>query len=202
MLTRRQLVAGLGSAFVSAGVVSSTAAFTATSSSSEASFTVVYPRLIELTPANDPPIHVETNSENRVTAITPGGDTGLNQRAITQFADIVEVANSGTIDLTGLYFEFEAESDTLSTETLSDVEDALSVTAGGDTLETTGESGDDLLAVSPDDAAGDGVLTPGESVPFGVQVDLIADHGPSTLTDLPDPEDYEMTLRVLVEGAE
>ncbi|WP_144906341.1 hypothetical protein [Halobellus captivus] len=202
MLTRRQLVAGLGSAFVSAGVVSSTAAFTATSSSSEASFVVVYPDLIELTPVNDPPIHVEANESGYVTAITPGGDTGLNQRAITRFEDIVAITNAGTVDLTGLYFEFETDSDVLDAETLAEVEAALSVTAGGQTLRTSGESGDDLLDVSAHGAADDSVLTPGESIPFGVQVDLIADHGASTRTDLPAPGDHDVTLRLVVEGDE
>lgn len=198
MLTRRQLVAGLGSAFVSAGVVSSAAAFSATSSSSQASFVVVYPDLIELRAANDPPIHVDTNDDGNVTAITPGADRGLNQRAITRFEDLVDVVNAGTLDITGLYFDFEVDSDTLDSEIQSEIEATLSVTAGSQTLDTSGESGDDLLEISGEDADGDGVLIPGETVPFGVEVDLISDHGASTLSALP-TEDYDVQLRITVE---
>ncbi|WP_435185957.1 hypothetical protein [Halobellus sp. EA9] len=204
MLTRRQLVAGLGSAAVSGGIVSSTAAFTATSSSSEASFTIVYPDLIELRAVNDPPVHVETNDAGLVTKLTPGADTGLNERAITRFAEIVKVVNSGTVDLTGIYFDFEVESDVLSSGTMDDIEAALSITAGPETLDSTGTSGDDLLAVSDAPDVTDGVLSPGESVPFGLQVDLIPDHGDSSLSALPpdnggvSADDYSVTLSVTV----
>jgi len=196
MLTRRQLVAGLGSAAVSGGIVSSTAAFTATSSSSTASFNVVYPDLIELRAVNDPPIHVETNDDGLVTKLTPGADTGLNERAITRFETIVNVVNAGTVDLTGIYFDFAVESDTLGSETVTEVEEALAVTAGSQTLATTGESGDDLLAVSDAESVADGVLAPGEDVPFGVRVDLIPDSGGSSLSAL--PTDFSAALRVTV----
>ncbi|WP_435064842.1 hypothetical protein [Halobaculum sp. EA56] len=198
MLTRRQLIAGIGSAFISAGVVSSAAAFSATSSAASASFTVVYPDLIELRAANDPPVHVETTDGGRVTAITPGGEEeGVNQHAITRFEDIIEVVNAGTMDLDGIYFAFEAESDTLGSEVLSDIEAALAVTAGSEPLDGSGESSDDLLAVSPHPNVADGVLSPGESIPFGIRVDLVPEHGTSQLSDLPD-RDYEVTLRVTV----
>ncbi|MFA1609978.1 hypothetical protein [Halobellus rubicundus] len=205
MLTRRQLIAGLGSAAISGGIVSSTAAFTATSSNSTASFTVVAPNYIELRAVNDPPIHVETNDDGIVTKLTPGNDTGLNEYAITRFEDIVEVHNVSSVALSGLYFDFvvESESDTLSSSDATEIEETLSVTAGSETLTTTGESGDDLLAVSDAESAADGILSSGEeSVPFGVQVDLIPDSGESSLSDLPDPNDFSATLRVIVETEE
>jgi hypothetical protein len=204
MLTRRQLIAGLGSAAVSGGIVSSAATFTATSSSSEASFTVVYPELIELRAVNDPPVHVETNDDGLVTKVTPGGDTGLNERAITRFVDIVKIVNAGTLDLTGIYFDFAVESDVLSSGTMDDIESALSITAGTRPLESTGTSGDDILAESDDASVADGVLSPGESIPFGLLVDLIPDYGDSSLAALPpddggvSADDYAVTLSVTV----
>lgn len=197
MPTRRQFIAGLGSAAISAGIVSSTTAFSATSSSAKATFTVVSPDLVELRAANDPPIHVVTTDDGIVTKLTPGGNTGLNQHAVTQFVSMVEIMNVSPIDLTGIYFDFEAESNTLTAETVAEIEQALSVTAGTQTLETAGKAGDDLLAVSNDDSVTGGILSSSESIPFGLQIDLMPGFGDSSLSELPD-EDFAVTLSVIV----
>ncbi len=198
MHRRRQILVTIGSAIATGGVVSLNAS-SSVASSGDASFRVVAPNDIELTPVNAPPIHVETNTDGYVTAITPGGDRdGVNQYATTRFEDIIAVTNVASNDLTGIYFEFEATSDTLPPETLTEIESALQVTAGSTPLETTGESGDDLLAVSDDPAVADGTLESGDSVPFGVQVNLIPDSPPGTLADLPG-DDYDVDLRILID---
>ncbi|RYJ08657.1 hypothetical protein ELS19_19445 [Halogeometricum borinquense] len=200
MLTRRQTVIGISGFLITGGIISS-AASEVTSSSTNASFSVVYERSITLTPATDPPVHVQTNEAGYVTAITPGEGTGVSQRAITRFEDIVRVTNVGTVGISGLTFSFAATSDTLSDDALADIESALAVTADGETLSPAGESGDNLLEMSERDSVADGVLDPGESVPFGVQINLVPDSGRGTLSDLPDGE-YDIELRIAVERDE
>ncbi|MFB9824379.1 hypothetical protein [Halobaculum roseum] len=198
MHRRRQFLVAVGSAVATGGVVGLSAS-SSVASSTNADFRIVAPQLITLTPTNDPPIHVRTNDDGYVTAITPGGgERGVNGHAITRFEDIVDITNATTADLTGIYFEFEATSDTLDDGTLADIEAALVVTAGSEPLATTGESGDDLLAASDDPTVADGVLGPGESVPFGVQVNLIPETAPGTISSLPSGE-YDVRLRVITE---
>ncbi|POG55454.1 hypothetical protein [Haloferax marisrubri] len=198
MPTRRQTLFVLSNFFIVGGVLG-VSATTTTQSTSGASFRIVAPDYLSLTAANDPPIHVETDASGYVTRLTPGGDkNGVNKRAITRFEDIVRLTNVSETDLDGVYFEFDVTSDSLSDSTLEDVEAALQVTAGDEAL-APGSDGDDLLDVSPAVSGSEGVLGPGESVPFGLQLNLIPWTGPSTLEDLPDPETYSATLRIHVE---
>jgi hypothetical protein len=205
MHKRRQILITLGSALATGGAVGLNASFTSTATA-EADFRIVTPRggrLLRLTPANDPFYHVATDDDGRVTAITPGGDGhGVNEAALTHFDDIVDVTNVGSTDIDGLYFEFEAESDTLSASTIEKLENAISMTAAGETLDTTGEPGDDLFEVSPDESVEDGTLAPGDSVSFGIQIDLIPEYGASSLSDLPDSNEYDATLRLITEQNE
>lgn len=195
MVTRRQVLFTAGSALAATGTVG-LGASAGTSSASGADFRVVSPRLIELTPVHDPPTYVRTDDAGRVTAVAPSDEGGVNKRAVTGFDDIVSITNVSTVDITGIRFEFEATSGSLSDETLGEIEAALRVTADGDPLAGGGESGDDLLAVSPAPAVDDGTLGPGESVPFGVQVNLDPNGGSGTLADLPDG-DYDLALQVV-----
>ncbi|KAB1187472.1 MULTISPECIES: hypothetical protein [Haloferax] len=201
MPTRRQTLFALGNLFIAGGIAGS-GATGVVQSSSGSSFRVVDTgdNDIELTPVNDPPVHVQTDADGFVSAITPGGvDGGLNTRAVTRFEDIVLLTNVATADLLGVYFSFEATSDVLSAATLNAVEASLQVTTAGKTLDSTGTTGDNLLSVSPVDAVADGVLEPGEAVPFGLQVDLVPSGDAQTLEDLPHSDDYDVTLRIHTE---
>lgn len=201
MPTRRQTLFAMGNLFVLGGIAGSGASVVV-SSSAGASFRVVdaSDADIELTPANDPPVHVQTDGDGSVRALTPGGDDGgLNTRAVTRFEDIVQITNVGTEDIVGIYFSFDAASDTLSTATLDAIEATLQATAANDTLDSSGVSGDNLLAVSPSQSVADGVLEPGEAVPFGLQVDLAPTDQGETLEALPSGDDYEVTVRVHTE---
>ncbi|WP_225317623.1 MULTISPECIES: hypothetical protein [Haloferax] len=191
----------MGNLFVVGGIAGEGAAGVV-QSSSDASFRVVDTGGgdIELTPVNDPPVHVQTDTDGSVSAITPGGGNGgLNTRAVTRFEDIVLLTNVSTEALSGVYFSFEATSDSLSAETLGAVEAALQVTTADETLDSTGTSGENLLAVSLADSVADSVLEPGEAVPFGLQVDLVPTGEGQTLENLPNPDDYNVTLRIHTE---
>ncbi|WP_411967264.1 hypothetical protein [Haloferax sp. YSSS75] len=196
MPTRRQMLFVMGNGFVLSGLSGSSASL-ATESSSGASFRVVADADdIELTPTNDRPVYVQTDADGFVSEFTLGDDGGVNTRAITRFEDIVQITNVSTDAVEGVYFSFDATSDSLSGETLDAIEAAMQATAADRTLESTGLSGDDLLAVSPNATVADGELEPGESVPFGLQVDLAPSSEPGHLEDLPPSDDYELTLRV------
>ncbi|MFC7202665.1 hypothetical protein ACFQJC_04005 [Haloferax namakaokahaiae] len=201
MPTRRQILFLLGNLFTLGGLVGVGASETVRSASS-ASFRVVGSddADIELTPANDSPVHVETDSDGAVSAITPGGDDdGLNVRAVTRFEDLVQLTNVGTKTIEGIFFSFEATSETLSATTLDAIEATLAATTADATLDSTGPSGDDLLAASSAEAAADGSLDPGEAVPFGLQVDLVPNGGAQSLEVLPPSDEYEVTLRIHTE---
>ncbi|KAB1193249.1 hypothetical protein GJR96_07235 [Haloferax sp. MBLA0076] len=201
MPTRRQTLFAMGNLFVLGGIAGSGASVVV-SSSAGASFRVVDTTDgdIELTPANDPPVHVQTDADGYVSALTPGGDDGgLNTRAVTRFEDIVQITNVGTEDIVGIYFSFDATSDTLSAATLDAIEATLQATAASDTLDSSGLSGDNLLAVSPSPSVADGVLEPGEAVPFGLRVDLTPTGRGETLEALPPSDDYDVTVRVHTE---
>ncbi|WP_416840353.1 hypothetical protein [Haloferax sp. DFSO52] len=203
MPTRRQTLFTLGNLFVLGGAAQSGAS-AVVGSSSNASFRVVDDTTgdnsIELTPANDPPIYVQTDDDGDVSGIDLDDDSaGLSKRAITRFEDIVEITNTSTDPLQGIYFSFEATSSVLSAETLDDVENTLQATAGANTLDSSGPSGDNLLAVSSETSVSDGVLGPSESVAFGLQVNLVSSSEPGSFDDLPPSEDYELTLRVHTE---
>ena len=198
MPTRRQTLFVMGNVFVLGGLTGSGASLVV-GSSSDASFRIVADADdIELTPVNDSPVYVKTDADGFVSGFALGGGDGVNTRAVTRFEDIVQITNVATNPIKGIYFSFEATSSVLSSETLDAVETALQATAGGATLESTGLSGDDLLAVSSDPSVGDGELEPGESVPFGLQVNL-APSSPAGIEALPSSDDYALTLRVHTE---
>lgn len=199
MPTRRRTLFALGNAFVLGGLTGSGASLVV-GSSTEADFRVVADADdIELTPTNDPPVYVQTDADGFVSGIALDTDGGVNTRAITRFGDIVRITNVGTEPVVGVSVSFEATSSVLSAATRDAVEATMQATAGDQTLDSTGPSGDDLLAVSAVDSVSDGRLDPGESVSFGVQVNLVPASRPGELADLPDSDDYEMTLRLHTE---
>lgn len=199
MQRRRQILITAASAIATGSVVGLGASSTAQSSPAT-EFQVFVPKenRIDLTPAHDPPVHVQTNADGRVTALTPGeNDGGINQYAITRFEDIVRVTNAGSDDIEGIHFDFEATSEQLSDATLGEIESIARITTGRHTLVTSGTDGDDLLAVSSQENTADETLSPGQSVPFGLQINLDPDHPPGTLDDLPDAE-YELRVTISV----
>ncbi|MFB1065045.1 hypothetical protein [Natrinema sp. H-ect4] len=200
MPTRRQTVSGLSSLLIGGGVIGAAASRTS-NSSAEADFRIVAHKSIELTPANDPPIHVQTDGQGRVTAIAPSGDgEGLTQKAITRFEDIVSISNVSSKGIDSIYFSFNATSSTLTNQELVEIENSLQVTAADKTLESGGvDNGDNLLAKSDHGNAVDGLLSPGEAIPFGLQVNLISSVGPSSIELYPSQTDFDITLSVSLE---
>lgn len=196
MPTRRQMLFVMGNIFVLGGLASSGASLAA-ESSSDASFRVAADADdIELTPTNDSPVYVQTDDDGFVSGFALGDGGGVNTRAVTRFGDIVQITNVSTDVVEGVYFSFDATSDSLTGETLDAIEATMHATTAERALESTGLSGDDLLAASPKDAVTDGELDPGESVPFGLQVNLNPASELGHLEDLPPKEDYELTLRI------
>ncbi|PGF17261.1 hypothetical protein CP556_14920 [Natrinema sp. CBA1119] len=194
------MILGTGGLFIGGGVIGAAASFTENSSAS-ADFRVVSHSSLELVPANDPPIHVQTDSQSRVTAIAPGGDgEGLTQKAITRFEDIVLISNVSSRRIDSIYFSFNATSSTLTNQELTEIENSLQVTAADKTLESGGvDNGDNLLAKSDHGNAVDGLLSPGEAIPFGLQVNLISSIGPSSIELYPSQTDFDITLSVSLE---
>jgi hypothetical protein len=94
----------------------------------------------------------------------------LNQRARSEFAELVRVTNNGDVTYDELRFEFSAESGNSSvTETLGITsEEAITEDDGVFTLLADG-----------------GELAPGDSVVFGVDVNLLPSAG-ADLSDFPD----------------
>jgi len=200
MHRRRQVLLTAASAIATGGIVG-LGASSASSSAAASDFRVLVGSRarIELTPANDRPVHVQTNGQGEVTGIVPGdGQRGVSQRAITRFEDVVLLTNNGTPPIVDIRFDFQAAGDALSEQQLARIEDALSVTTDDRTLESGADSGDNLLAVSPHENAENGQLGPGGSVPFGIEVNLNPDAPPGTIEDFPD-EDFDVTLGVFAE---
>jgi hypothetical protein len=120
-----------------------------------------------------------------------GGASGLNQNAVTTFRNLVEITNNGTQTITSITLEFES-GDVPSN--ISDVNDTFDFT-----VSTTGSEGDESDQVEN----GTGILTgsnnipssltPGDSIEFGIVVDLI--DGGDGDNNLPNNTDgYTLTI--------
>lgn len=193
-------MAGFANAFVGAGVVAS-GAFDGQAMSPSADFRIVVPgrRGFELRPGRDDESYVETDEDGLVTNIvlTAQGGHGISIGAKTTFENIVEIHKlppGPPIDK--LYFEFEVVDQGLvdgTDPTPAEIEAALFIAAAdGD---APGDGSQNFLQVTEEGDAHNDLLSPNQSVPFGIGVDLT----PPGISDLPAPDRFGIDLHIRAE---
>lgn len=123
------------------------------------------------------------------------GASGLNQNAITTFRELVTLTNNGTQNIDNLNLTLSVSNLDLSNINNSDfagdgdietgdVEDVFQFTTAvrenGNTKNVgTVDNGSDILSSGKD------TLTPGDTIDFGLLINLIQDKSPGQLSDLP-----------------
>jgi hypothetical protein len=129
---------------------------------------------------------------------TSEGANGLNQRAITTFRELVTLTNNGTQTIQTLNLTLNVPSvDGSATATATEVEDVFEFTtavreSGTVSHEGTVDNTGDILS------AGKTTLEPGDTIDFGLIVNLISDRSPGDLTDLPGGStEYEIQIDAL-----
>ena len=175
MPTRRQTTIGLLSLALGSAAISS-AAFSS-STAAGADLRVVVSSELTLTPARpeDPDSkyqngqHVVTDENGEVVEIVL---EHLNQRSKSTFANLITVTNNGNVEYDQLAFEFVPTDDSPSEASLA-AADSLDVIASD--LETTIDEDQTVLLAEPGAS-----LEPGDSVTFGITVDLL----PSSSDDI------------------
>ena len=191
MPTRRQTTIGLLSLALGSAAISS-AAFSS-STAAGADLRVVVSSALTLTPArpedptNDSKYqngqHVVTDEDGEVVEIVL---EHLNQRSKSTFANLITATNNGNVGYDQLAFEFVATGNSPSEASLA-AADSLDVIAS-DLETTTDEGGQTVLLAEPGAS-----LEPGDSVTFGITVDLL----PSSSDDiqaLPDSPNVDLEI--------
>ena len=124
-----------------------------------------------------------------------GGGNGLNQDAITSFNNLVTVTNQGTQDVESLELGFPNESDVgidfsaTFSFLVSDSSDESDFSSSGDTVSPSSDGGVADILTSNNDVPD--TLTPGDTVTFGLEINLIDGGNPDG--DLPQA-DYTMDV--------
>lgn len=163
MPNRRTTVITLGTLLVGGGAVLGTGAFD----------TIEAQRSVSLKTADDSDalLAFEIIDDDHVSQTGGTIDFDLVARSKTTFAELVDIRNNGTQTVTSLRFEFGV---TDGNQSSSDVKDALGIVSGNATIDASGDT--NLLAERMRvGEPGDGELSPGEAVPFGIEVDLTGD---------------------------
>lgn len=184
MPTRRQTTIGLLSAALGSAVVSSASSLSGTASAADLRVVVVSE--LSLRPVRPNAEYVTTDADGEVESIVI---EQLNQRSITRFEELVEIANEGDVAYDRLAFEFTAadeedESDVAVAETLRVV--------SGDEPTGTDEQGRTTLLADADESLG-----PGDAVEFGVSANLVASSSPGDLDELPDGSDIALEITAI-----
>lgn len=187
MVSRRQTVLGLGGLLAGGGALVSTGAFD----------TVQAERAVSLETASDENalLSLESLDEEVVDPDAELIEFEIPGRSSVTYEDLVLVTNRGTQTVTSLRFEFVVEGAEQSDE---EVEEALRIVSNddGDLVEIDAVDDRNLIAESDAGDADDDRLEPGESIPFGMRVDL-------TATDIDEISgDPDVTLRIIAESGE
>lgn len=194
---------GLAHLFVGSATIAS-GAYSGTAVTLESNLRVLAdPRFpaagLELRPGRNDAAYVTIDGENLVISIDIGesGGDGLNRGALTRFEELVEIHKlppGPPVD--EIYFEFEVIDEGLdpgTDPTPGEIEDALFIaTADGD---VPGDGSQNYLQITDEAGAHNDLLSPNQSVPFGVGVDLI----PPGIEDLPDPARFSVRLDIRAE---
>lgn len=155
---------------------------------------------LELTPGREDERYVETDKDGLVDTINLDGTDsdadGLNRYARSRFENIVDLTNNGDTTVHELYFTLEVTDDGLEDgdPAPEEIEQTLQIVSSTDEIDATGDV--DFFTITDDEAVEDGELEPGETVPFGIQVDLLPDSGPGSIGSLPDSDRFDVTLTI------
>lgn len=184
MANRRSVLIGLGGLVAGGGALLGTGAFT----------TVTAERTVNVETAGDADAFLglepadrdgEGNNEyvsspgdgtTEITLVnnedTSGNASGVNQNAETIIRNLVTITNNGTQDVTTLNLEFISEGSDDDNLTLSDTFGFTASSTGASNNEATDiANGSNILSTSAADD--DGELGPGESINFGIIIDLL-----------------------------
>ncbi|MEZ3163937.1 hypothetical protein ABNG03_03255 [Halorubrum sp. RMP-47] len=104
--------------------------------------------------------------------------TGLNQNAKTTFRNLVTITNNGTQTVTSLTLSISENSGTITGS-------PFSFTVDDNSNETTVSNGNNILGAGSPSITSD--LTPGESIDFGMIINLIGN-------SIPDSANYTLTI--------
>ena len=194
MANRRNVLIGLGGLVAGGGALIGTGAFDTVEAERTVSVETAgdADAFLGLVPARDAlgldgeDLAEETDGVLEI-AIGDDTDEGLNQNARTVFNHLVLVQNNGTQDVEEITLEFT------ETEDPVDAGDTFSFpvadTDGSDITSDIGsvENGGDIL----EDGETSPTLEPGDTVVFGLEIDLLngGDDG-----DLPEDGDYTLTI--------
>lgn len=159
MVTRRNTVIALGGLLAGGGAVLGTGAF----DSVEAQRSVA----LETAADSDALLAFEIIDDEHVSETDGTIDFDLVTEATTTYEELVDVRNQGTQVVRTLRFEFDVGG---ADQPDAVVEDAMKITSGSATIDAIDES--NLLTASDAGDADDDELSPGEAVPFGIEVDL------------------------------
>lgn len=187
-LSRRNVLIGLGTLVTGAGAAFGTGAFTTVTAERTVNVETAgdASAALALSPARDDEAYVE-QTDGTIEINLDGSDSnasGLNQSARTRFENLVTVTNNGTQAITTLNFEFDVTNSSDDTAH----ENALSITSGDTTISADGSA--NLLVDSDEGSAGSDELTSGQSMPFGVEVDLLD----SGISDFDSAADVTLTI--------
>lgn len=179
MVSRRSAVLGLTALAFGGGAVTA-AAFTS-DVTPRGDMRVGLVSALRLIPARENEAHVIVDEDGLVEEIVLDR---LDRRAISRFAELVTIENIGNVTYDEIEFEFEVYDPDGRRE---DIELALQIISGG--TELHGGSGNSTLLDDPNEDLG-----PGDTLTFGLLVNLLPDSGPATIADL--PEDIDVTLMI------
>jgi hypothetical protein len=132
---------------------------------------------LSLTPARSNGNFVDNSSDTieidlNGTDSNDGDASGLNQNARTRFADLVQVGNNGTQAITELNLSVSVT----GTDNDSAHEDAFKITAGGSAFDVNSSTSKNILTeVDLSSDGGVDELNPGQTVVFGIEIDLLSD---------------------------
>lgn len=182
MPTRRQTAVGLGSMALGSAVVSSASFLSGVTAAAD--LRVVVSSELSLTPGRVGEEYVQTDAEGEVEAIVI---KRLNQRAITRFEDLIEVTNNGNVPYDRITLAFSATGEDPDASSVA-VAETLDAVSGDEPTETDAQGRTTVLA----DA--DRTFDSGDTVAFGMEVNLLPGDSPGDLEEL--PAESNVTLSV------
>ena len=205
MANRRNVLIGLGGIVATGGAVLGTGAFTTVTAErtvnvetagDASAFLGLEPAARNGTPEN-PYVEQTDAGTVQISLENPNGDnganaTGVNVNAETVFRNLVTITNNGTQDIVNLELEFIEQGSDLSNPNLSNTFQFTTSSTDSDTAEVDElvNNSDILADPTPDN---DGSLTPGESINFGIVVDLL--NGGDSDNSLPDDGSFTLQIR-------
>ncbi|QKG92000.1 hypothetical protein HPS36_03710 [Halorubrum salinarum] len=182
MPTRRQTTLGLASMALGSAVVSSASFLSGTTAAAD--LRVVVSSELSLSPGRAGEEYVRTDDDSEVEAVVI---EQLNQRAISRFEELIEVTNNGDVPYDRLAFSFSPSGDNPN-QSSEAVAETLRAVSADEPTETDAQGRTTLLADS------DQTFDAGDTVSFGMVVNLIPDEAPGDLVEL--PEESSVTLEI------